>query len=284
MPRHTKRPRYLLWFFLAVAATLVLLPESYGWSLRSQALSLCKPVLGWFSKGGDAGATASASRAAPNGTSPRGDDGKSNEEADRLRAELVRLQEENRQLRAQAGAAALPAEVARPKGASAKVIARQTLGTEPLLGLDRGLHDGVKKGDGVLFRGAVAGRVVSSADGAACMALVTHPGVTVSARLSEGRVEGVLSGGRTVDGERLCVFKAVGAKVQARPGEAVVTSGLDGSFPPGCWIGTVVSSERKGDLEWQILVRPAVSGPNLEAVFVVQELTPAEVPWPAKKK
>jgi cell shape-determining protein MreC len=75
-------------------------------------------------------------------------------------------------------------------------------------------------------------------------------------------------------------MKLVGAELSARVGEQVVTSGLDGCFPPGCWIGEVLSVERLNNLEWELIVRPACDFRALEAVQVLRTAQ-NEFPWPA---
>jgi cell shape-determining protein MreC len=124
------------------------------------------------------------------------------------------------------------------------------------------------------------GRIVSAGPSAACLALLTHRGVRVAARLAECRADGVLQGTRDSGSERLCKLTVIAPDLQARAGEHVVSSGLDGSFPPGCWLGDVIAVEQKGNLEWELTVRPACDAARLEAVYVLTD-PPAEVPWPA---
>ncbi len=58
-----------------------------------------------------------------------------------------------------------------------------------------------------------------------------------------------------------------------KPGDIVVTSGVDGIYPKGFRIGQVESSERGAQLYRTIMVRPAVDFSSIEEVLVV--LVPA---------
>jgi len=149
-----------------------------------------------------------------------------------------------------------------------------------VLGLDRGTEDGIRTGTGLLFCGVAVGRIVAAGPRTSCAALTIHRGLRVAARLADCRAEGVLRGTGSSAADSACVLSIFAGDLQARPGEHVVTSGLDGSFPPGCWLGDVVSIEQKGNLEWELAVRPPYEAARLEAVYVLAD-APAEIPWPA---
>jgi hypothetical protein len=219
---------------------------------------------------------------------------------DALRAELVRLRNENALLRnalpsppplieAEKDGRRLPCSL--PAGLGAEVIARKIMWQEPVLALDRGEADGIKLHAGVLCRGAVAGRIISVAPHVCCMALLTHRGMSIAARLVTSRVEGVLQGSAAADrqdacptgGERLCHMAVVGREVYVKPGELVVTSGYDGVFPPGLWLGVAVSAKKSSDVQWEIGVRPACNENAVECVHVLTCATP-EAPWPEGTK
>jgi cell shape-determining protein MreC len=276
----SRSPLLLLGAF-ALALGFLLIPTSESLALRGQLYSLLRPLLVCLQSSPEhAPALLNVSRT-PNAEAAR--EGTPSAagaaERDRLLAEVIRLHEENLRLRVMLGAAAPPA-VRAPRGVTATVIAREVLWQDPVLGLDRGSADGVRTGAGVLYRGVAVGRIVSAGPSAACLALLTHRGVRVAARLAECRADGVLQGTRDSGSERLCKLTVIAPDLQARPGEHVVSSGLDGSFPPGCWLGDVIAVEQKGNLEWELTVRPACDAARLEAVYVLTD-PPAEVPWPA---
>jgi cell shape-determining protein MreC len=78
-------------------------------------------------------------------------------------------------------------------------------------------------------------------------------------------------------------MKIVAQDVPAKVGENVVTSGLDGYFPAGCWIGVVARVQKKSEMEWEVLVKPACDASAVEAVYVLGT-QPAEIPWPTDPK
>ena len=55
-----------------------------------------------------------------------------------------------------------------------------------------------------------------------------------------------------------------------KPGDRVVTSGIDGIYPKGLPVGEIQSAERDAG-EWRVRVKPAVEFSSLEAVLVVMK-------------
>ena len=279
-------PRFTLAALFGIALALLLVPESGVQTLRGGALSALRPLLVLFSPAPSGKPVLASSRrpADERAETPVSGDPDAQAKLEEFQHEILRLREENRRWQALlqartpaqgSGPAALPA------GQPALVIAREGHVQELLFGLDRGAEQGVRRGAGVLFRGAAVGRIVAAGAQASCMAPVTHGGLSLAARLAESRHEGVLQG--SGGGARRCRMKVVGREMQAREGEAVITSGLDGAFPPGCLIGAVVKAEKSGDMEWTIEVLPEYDAAALEAVFVLSPRA-AEIPWPVNGK
>ncbi|HEY3321519.1 MAG TPA: rod shape-determining protein MreC [Planctomycetota bacterium] len=288
MPRITVRSQVLFPALVLCALLLFLVPEANINSLRGQSLSLLSPVLNVFHS------------AAPHRTpepalievaakpavaaQPKAQDLNLLPIIDDQRAQIARLQDEIAKLRS---SGPLDATLRLTAGFSAEVIGRQILWQEPILALNKGQAEGVRMHAGVMHRGAVLGRVISVGPHASCVALLTHRGLNIGARLSNCRVEGVLQGGALPTAgeteERLCRMAVVSKDLNAKVGEQVVTSGYDGVFPAGLWLGVVVAVNKKSDVQWELTVRPAC---NANAVETVQVLTASqlEVPWPVAKK
>ena len=305
MRREFVRPHVLYLGLLLLALMLFLVPEAQVESLRARALSTLSPLL---TLAGAAGknprpqpAILAVAVPSPAPVKPELPAPDHTVELDMLRVEYIRLLDENARLRkaipapspfnqgAKDGPSSLPA------GLGADVIARQCLWQEPTLGLNRGEADGVKLHAGVLHRGAVVGRIISVGPHASCMALLTHRGMSVAARLLESRVDGVVQGAppsvaspsekgeKAEDAERLCRMAVVGREVNVKIGEAVVTSGYDGTFPPGLWLGVVTGMKKKSDVQWELAVRPACNENAVENVHILTVQLP-QVPWPAMPK
>ncbi|MFH0939153.1 MAG: rod shape-determining protein MreC [Planctomycetota bacterium] len=271
---------------LILALTLFLIPEAQVDSLRGQALSALSPILrrcvGFrHIPPSEAIITVKlepVKNAETENLKSAPDDYECViKDRDELRDALARALCEINRLKGSVAALDLPPSVA------ARIILRKVLWEEPLLGLDRGEAEGVRLHAGVLHRGAVVGRIVSVGSHASSLALLTHRGLCITARLAECRIEGVLRGLKADGDERLCRMAVVGRECNAKIGEHVVTSGLDGAFPPGLWLGTVTAVEKNGDMQWSVTTRPACVENAIETVQVLTD-KPPEVPWPIMPK
>ena len=269
--------------FIALSLLLLLLPESGVEPLRACVRMALQPLLRVVAR---APADAQPQLAAINvriesddaPQAPANSALESRAELERANAEIIRLRE---LLRRQAGEFA-PQDAARrePPGIVADVIARRALWQEPVLGLNKGSADGVRMDAGVMHRGAVVGRIVACGPHASSMALLTHKGMSVGARLAESRAEGLLQGCRGGDAsERLCRLQIVAKDLRVRVGEQLVTSGLDGCFPAGLWLGTVSAIKKIDGFQWELSIQPARDETSVETVRVLS-VQPPEVPWP----
>lgn len=269
--------------FIALSLLLLLLPESGVEPLRAGVRMMLQPLLRVASR---APADAQLRVAAMNvrigddydTQAPVNISTDSRVELERANAEIVRL----RELLHRQACELAPQDAARrdPPGIAADVIARRAVWQEPVLGLNKGSVDGVRMDAGVMQRGAVIGRIVACGPRASSMALLTHKGMSVGARLADSRAEGILQGCRTVDAsEHLCRLQIVAKDLRAHVGEQVVTSGLDGCFPAGLWLGTVTAVKKNVDFQWELSIQPARDESNVETVRVLAAQAP-EVPWP----
>jgi len=102
----------------------------------------------------------------------------------------------------------------------------------------------------------------------------------VGARIERSRVTGVVSGqvssqSATPDAAAGdLVMKFVPALADVVEGDVVVTSGLEGMFPPGLVIGRVRSVVRGGGLFKDVRVAASADFDRLEEVLVVRETPP----------
>lgn len=117
----------------------------------------------------------------------------------------------------------------------------------------------------------LVGRVLRSADGYARVQLLTDRAASVGAMIERTRRQGIARG--APDGGLVLDYLPLQSDV--RPGDRVVTAGIDGIYPRGLAIGTVVSVRPGDELFHQIELSPAVDFGRLDQVFV---LRPLEVP------
>lgn len=149
---------------------------------------------------------------------------------------------------------------------TAKVIAR---GYDRLLNtliLDKGKNSGIKKDMPVITSKGLVGKVYSVKDDFSEVLLLRDPNFSAAVRLQKSRHEGVISG----TGYRYCILKYIPPEEWVEKGEVVVTSGLDGIFPPGLFVG-IVSSVRKEGIEFfqDIKVIPFQSDAKIEEVIIL---------------
>lgn len=119
----------------------------------------------------------------------------------------------------------------------------------------------------VLSPSGLVGRVVSSSGPYAKVQMITDRAASVGAMLLRTRRQGVVRGsGR---GSNL-ILDYVPQQTDVRPGDLVVTAGIDGVYPRGIPIGTVVSVDQGGQLFHDIELAPAVDFGALDQVFLLE--------------
>ena len=187
-------------------------------------------------------------------------------EVQRLRQELVNLREaepENRRLRRLLGMR----EPLAPRSIAASIVTANFNGRARVITIDRGLRDGVRVDQPVVAWGGAVGRVIAAADSHAKVRLVTDASSGVAGLVQRSRAQGIVEGG-TRGALRLLYVPQYADVVH---GDRVVTSGLDGIFPRGFGIGTVVALEERPGGGQTIHLRPELDYDTLEEVLVLVE-------------
>jgi rod shape-determining protein MreC len=194
------------------------------------------------------------------------------EESERLRHELARLEEENVQLREALVASGrleriaemrddfevpmLPAELV---GSDVSPWFRSVL-------LDRGRSDGVRSGMPVISEQGLVGLVTATSRGAAKTMLLLDRQTAIDGTVQRSRARGIVRG----RGDEGLEFEFVARGGDVRVGDLVITSGLDGVYPKGLLIGRVsVVSEPGSKLLSTASLEPAVDFGRLEQAFVM---------------
>jgi len=151
---------------------------------------------------------------------------------------------------------------------AAKVIAR---GYDKVLNtiiLDKGGNNGLQKGMAVITTRGLVGKVYFVKNDFAEVLLLRDSNFSVAVRLQNNRREGVVSG----TGYDNCVLKYISPEENVEKGEVIVTSGLDGIFPPGLPVGTVVKVKKEGvEFFQQIEIMPFQSDAKLEEVVILKQ-------------
>ena len=185
-------------------------------------------------------------------------------EVERLRLELLRLRDVESEMQRLAAAldyAAPP--VGRVRAADVVYVDH----TSWLRTLVVWVGDGKARLDQpVLAPQGLVGRVVRVAGPYAKVQLVTDRAAAVGALIARTRRQGVARG----SGTGALVLDYVPLQVDVRPGDRVLTAGIDGVYPRGIPVGTVVGVEAGGQLFHLIRVAPAVDLGSLDRVYLLE--------------
>jgi rod shape-determining protein MreC len=138
--------------------------------------------------------------------------------------------------------------------------------------IDKGTQDGLGADMAVMSPAGIVGRILMPTARAAKVQLIIDRDAAAGVMIERTRVAGIVTG---VGSAEELGFKAglidlnyVPSSADVKPGDRVVTSGIDGIYPKGLPVGEIQSAERVGG-EWRIRVKPSVDFAALEAVLVV---------------
>lgn len=134
--------------------------------------------------------------------------------------------------------------------------------------INKGTNSGLDEKMVVITPKGLVGRIHRCGSEWADVVLITDLNFAVSIRLQSTRVEGILTG----DGGNKCFIKYIPIDEKVEEGERVVTSGLDGIFPEGLFVGTVSKVLKRTDSIFQhIEVSPEEDLNSIEEVIVVEK-------------
>ncbi|HTW87753.1 MAG TPA: rod shape-determining protein MreC [Candidatus Binataceae bacterium] len=154
---------------------------------------------------------------------------------------------------------------------AANVIGSDATGLSRTLILSAGANNGLNVGMAVLSNQGVVGKLIATSGSSSRVLLIDDHNAALDAFDQRSRVRGIVAG--VVDDG--LTMKYVGRTADVRVGDAVVTSGLDGTFPRGLLVGEVSRVESQGPgLFVNVSVAPAVDFRRLEQVLVVTDPPP----------
>ena len=204
-------------------------------------------------------------------------------ENQRLREELSRLRDENLQYREAIVASERFQKLADFRAGRelpmvpANVVANDISSWFRSIVIDQGSSSGVMPGMPVITDDGVVGLVSGTTPSTSKVLLVTDLQSRVDSVVQRTRARGSLRGSSLAE----CDFDYVLRDEDVRPGDLLVTSGLDAVYPKGLEIGRVQSVERESyGLFQKARVEPAVDFATLEEVFVL--LDRKELPEPGE--
>lgn len=187
------------------------------------------------------------------------------QELDRVKLENAIMNElliENERLRDAMGFTKLHS----PSSIMVQVIGKDSSPYSRTVTINKGADDGIEKDMAVITASGVAGRVQSALPGTSKIILLTDPASTLAVRVQRNREEGLLEG--KLD---RCALKYVSYYADIQEGDLLVTSGLDGIFPKGLPVATVVKVTKHEATAFQtVLAQPAVSFSRMEEALVLK--------------
>lgn len=147
----------------------------------------------------------------------------------------------------------------------AQTIMLDTAGRFKSIIIDQGSAGGVEVNDVIANANGLVGRVVLTTKDLSKVQLVTDNNSSVGALVERTRRQGVVrgSGGTTVQ-----LFD-IPTLADVQPGDRILTAGIDGVYPRGIPIGTVVRAEPGKSLFKTITLKPAVDIGTIEEVIVI---------------
>lgn len=150
---------------------------------------------------------------------------------------------------------------------TAKPIAR---GYDRLLNtiiIDKGEKDAIKKDMAVITANGLVGKIHVVRENYSEIILLRDPNFSVAVRLQNSRHEGIVSG----TGGAYSLLKYIPPEEPVQKDELVITSGLDGIFPPGILVGIVshIAAERT-DFFQHLEVTPFQPDSKIEEVIILK--------------
>lgn len=159
------------------------------------------------------------------------------------RAGLVEhLAQENRELRALLGLR----ERLWPQAQGAEILHALPDPYRPAVVIDRGARHGVAPGATVMDGWGVLGQVTRVLPWTSEVTLLVHPRLAVPVLNTRTGERHLLFGNGSLDEPRL-LLRFVPAGTETRVGDTLVTSGIDGVYPPGLPVAQVVRVEPQDD-------------------------------------
>jgi rod shape-determining protein MreC len=149
---------------------------------------------------------------------------------------------------------------------AANVIGSDATGLSRTLILSAGARQGLRRDMAVVSTDGVVGKIIAVSPDAARVLLISDHNSALDAIDQRSRARGIIAG-VIEDG---LAMKYVDRAEDLKPGDTIVTSGMDGIFPRGLLVGTAAGVSREGPgLFLNVEVKPAVDFRELEQVLIL---------------
>lgn len=163
---------------------------------------------------------------------------------------------------------AMQAVAARVIGADATELSRTLI-------LSQGSNGGLRRDMAVISTAGVVGKLIAVAPNASRVLLINDHNSGLDAFDQRSRARGIVAG--LLNGD--LTMKYVDRTEDVKPGDSVVTSGMDGIFPRGLLVGQITRVSQEGPgLFLNIEFRPAADFRKLEQVLILTQKPPQLAP------
>jgi rod shape-determining protein MreC len=146
-----------------------------------------------------------------------------------------------------------------------RVVMVDTAGPFKSIIIDRGSAHGVELNDPVVNVDGLVGRVVLTTSDLSKVQLVIDSGSSVGIAIERTRRQAIAKGSGTTD----LALAFVPSNADVRPGDQIITAGIDGIYPGGIVVGTIDRVTEGTDLFAEIVSTPSVDFATLEDVIVL---------------
>lgn len=144
--------------------------------------------------------------------------------------------------------------------------------------VDKGTNDQIRAGQAVVDDTGVIGQVTRVFPALAEVTLLTEKDHTIPVKIERNGVRSLLVGAGT---GRAPELKFMSASADVQPGDVLVTSGLDGTYPAGLAVAVIAGVERDSGLMFaRITCRPLAGVDRSDQVLIVQAPTAGVPPRP----
>lgn len=154
-------------------------------------------------------------------------------------------------------------------GIKANIIGRDTSNYSYVITLDVGSNHGVSNNMAVVVPGSLVGITFDTLPNSTKVRGIIDSDCYVEALIESNRDPGTVSGTLAIDGEPFCRMYYLTYTTLPRPGDMVVTSGMNTGLPKGIPIGRVRESTRgMEDSKQYIVLEPITDFDHIEYVIV----------------
>ncbi|MBC7743317.1 MAG: rod shape-determining protein MreC [Bdellovibrionaceae bacterium] len=148
----------------------------------------------------------------------------------------------------------------------AQVVGRDLVPDHNTITINKGTKHGLKIGQAVLTVSGAVGYIFKPQLYTSHVMLITDRYSVVDALIQKTRAHGIVEG----KSKELCVLQYVERTEDVKPGDLIVTGGLDNIFPKGFPLGVVTNVERKTKSASLVIdLKPVVDANKVEEVFIV---------------